>query len=226
MLGLIVILISSWITLRLTLGQGLNSIGITPNPKRIKQFVIGLVFALILSLLIILIDTMAKSIQWSFSSSTDFFGFIQVSYYHFISALTEDLLFRGALLYILLQKTNDSLGTLLSALAFGLYHWVSYGVVGDFIPMLYVLVVTGLTGYIWAVAFVKSRSIAMGLGLHFGWNIILQMFSRGPLGEFCFIPITEVGLSEPLSSIYTIIIGLIPPIITLLFINWYFRESV
>jgi membrane protease YdiL (CAAX protease family) len=57
--------------------------------------------------------------------------------YHLKSALTEDLAFRGALLYILIKKIGVQKGFFLSAITFGIYHWFSYGMInGPIIPLI------------------------------------------------------------------------------------------
>jgi membrane protease YdiL (CAAX protease family) len=49
--------------------------------------------------------------------------------------------------------------------------------------MFFVFTGTGLMGYAWALAFSKTNSIFMPLGLHLGWNFTFNtIFSKGPLG--------------------------------------------
>ncbi len=49
------------------------------------------------------------------------------------SVLFEELLFRGYLLYKAIEWLGARKGCFLSAIAFGVYHWFSYGVIGNVI---------------------------------------------------------------------------------------------
>jgi len=94
------------------------------------------------------------------------------------------LLFRGALLYLLLKKLGEIKACLLSAVAFGIYHWFSYQVLGQSVTMIYVWVTTGIWGFMFAFAFARTRSLYVPVGLHFGWNLFdLAVFSQGTLGD-------------------------------------------
>jgi hypothetical protein len=104
------------------------------------------------------------------------------------SVFTEELIFRGALLYILIQKLGSRKAVLVSAIAFGIYHWFSYGVLGNVVAMIFVFIGTGLMGYAWALAFSKTKSIMLPFGLHLGWNFVHNtIFSKGPLGELVLV---------------------------------------
>jgi uncharacterized protein len=105
------------------------------------------------------------------------------------SVLYEELLFRGYLLYQAVRRLGARRGVLLAATAFGVYHWFSYGIVGNVVMMAFVFILTGAFGFMLAVAFVKTRSIALPIGLHLGWNLVAYAgFSTGPLGPVLFVP--------------------------------------
>jgi hypothetical protein len=82
---------------------------------------------------------------------------------------------------------------LISAIAFGIYHWFSYGLIGGrIIPMIYVFLLTGAAGWMFAFAFAKTKSLYVSIGLHFGWILMsIVVFSEGPLGNQWFIPTGE-----------------------------------
>ena len=59
----------------------------------------------------------------------------------------------------------------------------SYGVIGNPVAMAFVFVFTGMFGLMFASAFRASKSLALPIGLHLGWNIVTNLvFSAGPLG--------------------------------------------
>ncbi len=106
---------------------------------------------------------------------------------------------------------------MISAIAFGIYHWFSFGIFGSVIPMFFVFIGTGLMGYAWALAFSKTNSIFMPIGLHLGWNFTFNtFFSKGPLGEGVLI--AKDG--NIISDWYSLVGLWVVPIIVLLIIKY------
>lgn len=221
MLGILVILLVSWGLLYLIEKEHLNVLGIIPNLKRVFQSMLGLCFICIVVLLKIYIETQVEQIEWNsnqFEVSTICNAFI----YHVKSALTEDLVFRGAILYILIKRIGTAYAMLLSAIIFGIYHWFSYGIINErWILLAYVFIVTGSTGYVWAFAFHKTKSIMLGLGFHVGYNFIMTCFFESqPYGELLFSQIAKINL-EGWSEFYlSIFKGLFPPFLMFLFVKF------
>ena len=73
MLGLLVIIVVSWGLLHLILNKNIESIGIVPSGKRTIQFVIGMVFIMIITLLNIYIETIVLDIDWKLQYSINFY---------------------------------------------------------------------------------------------------------------------------------------------------------
>lgn len=111
----------------------------------------------------------------------------------FKAAFFEELIFRGALLYLLIKRLGINWACLISASVFGIYHWFSYQMFDrGLIPMVYVFLLTGAGGFMFAYAFAKTKSLYAPLGLHFGWIAIsIVVFSAGPLGNSLFIADNE-----------------------------------
>ena len=224
MLGLLVFLLISWGLLYLTEKKNLNALGLIPSKDRLLQFVLGLVILVLSCLVLIGIETAVQSVQWE-STEFDFETFVQALYYHWRSALTEDLVFRGALLYILLQRLGSQRALWISAVCFGVYHLFSYGILEDrWILIAYVIVITGFTGYVWAYAFSKTRSMYLGLGFHMGYNLLMACFYEAqPYGELLFSEVSKQELLDPLASFYSIFRGLVPTALTFLSLKVLFN---
>ncbi|MEL6810121.1 MAG: CPBP family intramembrane glutamic endopeptidase [Bacteroidota bacterium] len=224
MIGLLVLLIISWGLLFLFEKKNLNAVGIIPTPQRLLQFFIGFVLIVAICLILIYIDTWAKSIQWEFLG-TSFKTFYKAFIYHLRSALTEDLVFRGAVLYVLIQRLGAKWALWISALCFGVYHVFSYGILQErWILIFYVILITGFTGYVWAYAFHKTKSIFIGLGLHVGYNMFMTCFYESqPYGELLFSEVSRIELSEAADSFYSFFRGLFPTVITLISLKLLFR---
>ncbi len=226
MLGLLVIIVVSWVLLHFIEKKSINVLGILPIRIHIIQFLIGLVFIVIITLLTVYFETVVKSVDWKMNSIN--YRYIYDAFiYHLKSALTEDLVFRGALLYIFISRFGAKWGILISALTFGVYHVFSYGMLNErIVPILYVILVTGTTGYAWAYTFYKTKSIFMGLGFHVGSNMILTFFYPSqPYGELLFSIVSKVNLSEWNELYYALFKGLFPSIITVLFVKYLAKPN-
>ena len=129
-------------------------------------------------------------------------------------------MFRGALLYILIRRLGRNKSVLISACAFGIYHWFSYGIFGNPIPMVLIFLGTGLMGYAWAWAFAKTRSIMLPFGLHLGWNFVHNsIFSKGPLGDLLLISQGEQAMGDWISLLNFFVTMVVVPILILYFVK-------
>ncbi len=217
MIGILIILLISWIVLYLIEKKNLLVLGILPIIKRLKQFVIGFFVTAILCTGVQYLEIVLKSSSWGLNENFTVGMITNYFWWDIKSVLTEELIFRGALLYLLINKLGAKKGILISAITFGIYHWFSFGILGQIVPMIVVLIGTGLMGYAWALAFSKTSSMAMPIGLHLGWNFTYNtIFSKGPLGEGVLISSGGENISDWFS-----LIGLwIVPLIVLLFVMY------
>ena len=121
---------------------------------------------------------------WNINPTFTAAKFLSGSWWTMQSVLYEELIFRGALLYIAIQKIGEKRAVWLSAICFGIYHWFSMGAFGNWVVMTYLFVGTGIMGYIFALAYAKTKSLYLPIGLHFGWNLVNNIvFSQGPNGD-------------------------------------------
>ena len=170
MIGILILLAVSWVLLYLFQRSSINVLGIIPNKKRLQQFSIAFLIAASLCIAVEILKIHLSLASWSINESLTWQSIWEMFYWDFKSVLTEELMFRGAILFILIKKLGTQTGLMLSAVAFGVYHWFSYRIFGDIIPMFFVFIGTGLIGYAWALAFTKTESMAMPIGFHLGWN--------------------------------------------------------
>lgn len=227
MLGIIVIVGVSWLLLHFFTKTNIRVLFQGTLLVNFTQFIIGLLFISVITLSIILLDTQVRSFSWTRSSELPLYQFGNAFWYHLKSALTEDLVFRGALLYILIQKIGTQKALVISAIAFGVYHWFSFGILGErIIYLIYVFLTTGFTGYSWAYTYSKTKSILMPLGFHLGSNFILTMFYESqPYGEMLYHITSTSDLPEWYSFFYSFFRGLLPGGLTLLFVYYLGRKK-
>jgi uncharacterized protein len=179
MIGIYVELVISWLLLRLIEKRGLSALGLRPNRQRIRELVIGLVLTIPFFTGFYMIVSFLVHNPYTFNPHYSIKDAAVALAYLWRSVAYEELIFRGALLYILIEKIGPSKAVLASSIVFGIYHWFSYGVLGQPVQMLIVFMTTGLAGYIMAIAFEKTRSMYLPFGLHFGIDLVpMIIFSQ------------------------------------------------
>lgn len=224
MLGLLIIILISWLLLHFSEQKSIDALGIMPNINRAFQFFVGFIVISLIVLISIYVETRILNIDWELKTVS--YGTIfNALWYHLKSALTEDLIFRGVILYILIKRIGAKWAILISALFFGVYHVFSYGMTGErLIPILYVILVTGFTGYVWAYSFYKTKSIMMGLGFHLGVNILNSCFFESqPYGELIFETISKIELRDWDWLYFSLFKGLFPSVLTLVSIHYLMK---
>jgi membrane protease YdiL (CAAX protease family) len=130
-----------------------------------------------------LIAQVSKS-TLTFNPDFTYKNFFDSSYWMLKSVLMEELLFRGALLYIAIKIIGVRNACILSSAAFGIYHWYSYGILGNVVQMIYIFILTGVGGLLFSYSFALTKSLYLPVGLHLGWNLVsVVVFSQGQVGD-------------------------------------------
>ncbi len=226
MTGILVALAISWLLLFFIEKENILALGFLPIIKRLKQFLIGFLITAILCVLVQYLESYLKSSTWILNKDITSGIILKSFWWDFKSVMTEELIFRGALLYILIQKIGSIKSILISAIAFGIYHWFSYGVLGNVMAMILVFIGTGLMGYALALAFSKTKSIMLPFGLHLGWNFIYNtIFSKGPLGELVLISKDGNELTDWISLLNFVSGLVIVPILVLIYVRYFVKRE-
>lgn len=176
MAGIIVELVISWLLLWFFEKQHLTALGISIQPKRMRDLGYGCLGAAICCVVYHLLAT----VHWRLNNMFT----LHAMWWVLKSVLFEELAFRGALLYIAIKKLGITKACILSALCFGIYHVFSYEAYGNPGNALLIILISGLVGLALAYAFANTQSMYLPIGLHLGWNLInMLVFSAGPLGK-------------------------------------------
>ncbi len=195
MVGILVVVVVSWALLWLFFRAHITALGIVPTGRRLKEFAVGLVFMALCCTINQLGQAWFTETSYALNPHYDIWGALDGTWWTFKAALFEELVFRGAILLILIRKIGAIWGCVIGAAAFGIYHWFSYGVLGSVVPMVYVFLVTGAGGWMFAYAFAKTKSLYAPLGLHFGWIVMsIVVFSDGPMGTQLLIANEGIAL--------------------------------
>ena len=216
MIGIVVLLVVSVVLLYWAGQMELIKSAFLPMTHRIKELTTGFLITAFLCLVVEIVMMTLKQSKISLNPEFTPGRFIQMSFFDLKSVVTEELVFRGALLFLLIEKIGAKRAIWISAILFGMYHWFSMSLFGNLIPMIVVFIGTGVMGYAWALAFAKTRSIFLPIGLHLGWNFTFNtIFSNGPLGRGWMVLDGGVQISDWYS-----LIGLwVAPIIILFIVH-------
>ena len=188
MLGIFVLLVTSWLLFKFILKEELSRFWFLPLSRSLFSFILGICILLFSFGIPFLIKNYAFSIKWEFNDSVSTSVLLDAFWFYTKSVLTEELVFRGILLSMLLHFSTSRIALIASSLLFGIYHWFSYGMFGaGIIPMLYVLILTGSFGFVWAYMYLKTESIVLPVTFHLGWNFTSSLiYEYQPFGELLF----------------------------------------
>jgi len=163
--------------------------------------------------------------QWVLNPDFSFAMALESLRWNINSVLYEELVFRGYLLYKAIELLGTRKACFLSAAAFGIYHWFSYGVFGNVVPMIYVFVLTASFGFMLAYSFARSKSVVLPIALHLGWNIVtIMVFSNGPIGSQLLVP----SIAEPMAmdAVQQILTSLVVPLSLVILVLWLVTKKV
>ncbi len=222
MIGLLFELIISWLLLWAFEKKNLVALGIRPAKDRLANLFFGFLISATCCTLYYLSFTIAVNNHWELNDAFSTQAFASGAWWTFRSVLFEELIFRGALLYILLARLGTTKACVISAVSFGVYHWFTMGAFGNPGQMIILFVVTGIWGFMFAMAFAKTKSLYLPVALHFGWNLLnTVVFSEGPLGQQLLI----LRGDEKAGNILSLLFYLFQVFAVPLFACWYIKRS-
>lgn len=180
MIPALIALVLSWALLHFVEHRSLGALGFLPTRPRRRLVTWGF----LLTAIFMSTYYLAEAAGWHYSyhlnhgfSTSWFFSSL---WKVFTGALFEELLFRGALLYILIRRIGELKAVIVSAILFGMYHWIIIGI--HSLPQMMLLFLSmAWLGYALARSFVVSGSILIPLALHFASNFVgADIFGEGP----------------------------------------------
>ena len=230
MAGLIVELIISWLLLKFILHENLSVLGFKINTHQLRLIIIAFFIPVVfLAIYLVSISLWVKS-PYHLNPHYTFDAFKNSASYVLISVIYEELIFRGALLYILIKKIGAQKAVLVSAISFGIYHWFTMGVLGHVMPMLFVFTITAIMGYIFALSFSISKTIYFPFAIHLGYNFTFMIiFSRSNIGEQLLIPMFKndpVKTGAAFQTVTTLIHYIVFPFIVWLYLRYLKKRMI
>ena len=220
MLGIIVELIISWLLLWFICKKHLSVLGFRPSKSRVTNLGVGLLIAASCCTLYQIMTTAFINNSWVLNKNVTGKTILESSRWTLVSVLYEELIFRGALLYIAIKKLGITKACILSAVCFGIYHWFTSNVFGNPFMMMITFLMTAIVGLSWAFAFAKTNSLYLPIGLHFGWNLVsMVVFSNGAMGQAIFVRTNGNQLQGILSLLVFLFQVLALPLLAFWYLN-------
>lgn len=224
MLQLIAILLISWLCLWLIARKGLSVLGLMPTSTRMQYFLLLFLVSAGISASAFLLRIYLVQETYTLAQSSTSGSVLREVWYQCRTVLTEELLCRGALLYLLIQKLGQKWAIALSALLFAGLHGLNNNLWGNPIQLLLVLSFTGAMGVLLAYGYVRTGSLLIPFAIHLGWNMVQNyIFPDGGTGNHLLVlaaPPPEVTLSYGAF----IAMFLAPKIALLLFNYWVVKQ--
>jgi membrane protease YdiL (CAAX protease family) len=199
MVGIIIQLLISFIIIYWLKRENLSILGLKPTLPRIKYFTLFLFIAGFCSSITFLLRMFFAKESWHINPSLNWELVGNGVLYNFKSVLYEELIFRGVLFYLLIKRFGGKVAILISATAFGIYHWFSYEIFDNPINMAWIFIMTGTAGVVYGIGYLKTGSLLVPIGMHFGWNFVNAfVFSNGNTGPGILVqvlPVPQVQVS-------------------------------
>jgi len=188
MIQLLGLLVISWGLIWLFEKRNLSVLGLSPTSGRLKYFFILFIVSAICSATAFILRIYFAKEEYIISSSLTVSLIFQETWNQFRIVLTEELLCRGALLYILIKKIGKKRAILISSLIFAVLHWLNAGVWGNPIQMVIVFTFTFTMGLLLAFSYAKTFSLLIPFAIHFGWNLTQNfIFPDDQTGNHIFV---------------------------------------
>lgn len=223
MVGIIIIAIT-YLLLRIE-KCSLKVLGFNKPLQRTSEFVTGFLLAGSVAATQYLLIAHFSDFNWVLNPELSWGQALDSIRWNINSVLFEELLFRGYLLYKAIEWLGARKGCFLSAVAFGIYHWFSYGVIGNLVQMVYVFLLTGMYGLMLAYAFERTKSIALPIALHLGWNLVaIFVFSNGPIGKQLLVP--DSDNPAVIGGFEQVVINVLIPIIYAGLVLWLLIQGI
>ena len=188
MLQLIGLFAISWLIVWLFDKHNLSVLGLMPTKDRLKLCsYLFIITAICCSTAFVLKMYFAKE-QYTINPKLTTSLIFSELWNNIRGVLTEELLCRGVVLYILIKKLGSKWAIIISSIIFGLLHWLNNGVFGNTIQMSIVFLFTFCMGLLLAFSYAKTFSILIPFAIHLGWNLTQNfIFPDKPEGNHFFI---------------------------------------
>ena len=160
----LVILFAKWEKLKS------SQIGLKVKNTSIPRFLSGFVIGISMVLIQVLIVSNFAEVKFSLSSNYSFLNIISALFLYCVIAFREELVFRSYSLRSLAYSINPLLALTILTAIFILEHVIAG------VPLKMAIIGSGFGGILFGLAALKTKGLALPLGLHFAWNFAQWLF--------------------------------------------------
>jgi membrane protease YdiL (CAAX protease family) len=186
----LLILLVTWICV-LIRKESLTDVGLGINLRWFKGLISGTLVGITMLLVTAGIIWIIGGVTFELDAQRSIEGLTYGLYIFLIGSLVEEILHRG----FIFQRLIDGLGIwwaqLLMASLFALGHWGNPGM--DGLTQLFATLDLFLISIIFGLAYLKTRSLALPIGLHLGWN-----WAQGDILGFSVSGFEKTGWLKPI----------------------------
>jgi hypothetical protein len=168
----------------------LASVGLRLDGRWFRQVALGTAFGTVMMLTVTGLICVAGGVRFGLDPARGLAALAAGPSVFAFVALLEELLFRG----FVFQRMVDGIGPwpaqLLLAVLFAVAHWGNPGMEGA--TQVWATIDTALGAILLGLAYLRTRSLALPIGIHFGWN-----WAQGSLLGFDVSGLDQAGRLLP-----------------------------
>lgn len=188
-LPVLFLVLVTWACLRLR-REPLAAVGLRWDLAWVGAALNGAVLGTTLILLVTGLIVLTGGVRFHLDPARGLGGLAMAAWSFAWVALLEELLFRGFVFQRLVDGIGRGPGLLAMAVLFALAHWGNPGMQGS--TLAWASVDTVLGALLLGLAYLRTGSLALPIGIHFGWN-----FAQGALLGFDVSGVDQAGWLLP-----------------------------
>lgn len=133
--------------------------------------------------------------------------------YALVPAIWEELAFRGAIMNTVRTKYSDNIAILVSSVFFGIFHVITFAVVGNTAMVFPGFIMSTFFGFTWGYTNIKCNSLLPGILAHYAIDAFGYAFIYHSLNA-----------AEALVGAFFITTTILYPVVTIILTNFLFRR--
>jgi len=162
-----IITATSWFCLKLE-KKNFDSLGLRFNIRFLSEFSIGLAFGVLIIVISALIIKFSDGFTWVRNHQINLSDLFYALIPFLAISIYEELLFRGYAFQRVIRGVGNSAALLIFGLLFVIAHFNNPGMTGT--ARLMGSINIGLASILLGLAWIKTGSLALPIGIHLGWN--------------------------------------------------------
>lgn len=184
------VLLATWACTRLR-KERLASVGFELNGRWLRDVLIGTLIGFCAMLAVVAMIAIAGGVRLELNATRSLAALGYGIYVFLLASLLEETLFRGFLFQRLLDGTGARFTLIAFAILFAIAHWGNPGMEGA--TRVWATLDTALGAILLGLAYLRTRSLALPVGIHLGWN-----WTQGHLLGFGVSGYEQTGWFHPL----------------------------